>query len=259
MYIFVPVELSVKILRTLYYPLTDLIGNELCYIITWTEIHATMYAQMHTFFVTCFRYVCLFHENIFFPLTPRSFGRIILVISFFVPLIITYGVVNATDHLVTLDACLGHYEQTYVKTSGNQLCNSGSYFDTGFCKVVFVLYAIISSHIPEAILLYRCFRMIQIQTELSHDLIGDKQYIQRRRYFNTKYFNLETSDCNFAQRQWNCHFRFRNAMVYGGLFPDHLPDFHVELSRMVARDRQVLWYFHSSFLRHCSTRFLLNR
>lgn len=186
LYICIPLEIIVKVLRTIYYPLTDLIGNELCYIITWMEVHASIYAQMHTFFITFFRYVCLFHEKLLLRLTPRNFGKIVSLLSFLITLIITYGIVIATDDPVPLNTCLGHYERNYLKIGGYQLCNNGTDFQMIFCKVVFVFYAVISSHIPEAILLYRCFRMIQIQTELSHPLIGDKQYIRRRRYFITR-------------------------------------------------------------------------
>ena len=71
-------------------------------------------------------------------------------------------------------------------------CHSGDgVFDT-ICEVSLCIYAIITSNMFEAILLYFCMKAIEKQNDAAQELIGRDQYRKRRRYskivFNVGFF-----------------------------------------------------------------------
>ena len=79
-----------------------------------------------------------------------------------------------------LDACLGNFHKHYEK-SGTQLCTSEDFFRNMICRVSFTFYSLLSSNIPEAFLLFKCFNKIKEQTDKSQTMIGEASYQQRRR------------------------------------------------------------------------------
>ena len=58
-----PFILGFYMLRTCYYPIKYIFGEEYCYISNFLEIWAAVMGQFHSFFLTMFRYVCLFHDD----------------------------------------------------------------------------------------------------------------------------------------------------------------------------------------------------
>ena len=65
------------------------------------------------------------------------------------------------------------------------------------CEVSLCIYAIITSNMFEAILLYFCMKAIEKQNDAAQELIGQDQYRKRRRYskivFNLGYFLTKNS------------------------------------------------------------------
>ena len=60
--------LALIVLRTLYYPMKDLFGPDFCYILSWGEVSVILVAQFHTFFVTLYRFICIFYDDEIFQL-----------------------------------------------------------------------------------------------------------------------------------------------------------------------------------------------
>ena len=79
-----------------------------------------------------------------------------------------------------LSACLGKIE-THFNKSGTRLCTNFEHIGTYVCKIPLWTFQIISSNIPEALMLYPCFKRIQKATEESKIMIGKEAYKQRRR------------------------------------------------------------------------------
>ena len=56
-----PVFVATLIAMSVYYPISDLTGPTFCYFyifgLTWVNI----FGQSLTFYVTCFRFICLYH------------------------------------------------------------------------------------------------------------------------------------------------------------------------------------------------------
>ena len=65
-------------LRATFYPLNAIFGDIYCYLCNFLEPWAAFMGQFHSFFLTLFRYICLFHEEWLFVhrITPkvRSMG-----------------------------------------------------------------------------------------------------------------------------------------------------------------------------------------
>ena len=86
---------------------------------------------------------------------------------------------------------------TYFFRKRDTTCHSGDgVFDT-ICEVSLYIYAIITSNMFEAILLYFCIKAIEKQNDAAQELIGQDQYRKRRRYskivFNLGYFLTKNS------------------------------------------------------------------
>ena len=58
-----PPYVIVVMLKSCYFPLKDITGEFSCYVIHVFEVVTAMTMQCHTFFVTLFRYICIFHDN----------------------------------------------------------------------------------------------------------------------------------------------------------------------------------------------------
>ena len=50
-------------LRAVHYPLKDFFGETFCHLFSFLEIYGTFVGQFHSFFMTVYRYVCLFHSD----------------------------------------------------------------------------------------------------------------------------------------------------------------------------------------------------
>ena len=71
---------------------------------------------------------------------------------------------------------------TYFFRKRDTTCHSGDgVFDT-ICEVSLYIYAIITSNMFEAILLYFCIKAIEKQNDAAQELIGQDQHRKRRRY-----------------------------------------------------------------------------
>lgn len=56
-------ELGVIVLKCYIYPLKSLTGGQFCYVQILFDLWISIVAHLTTFFVTFFRYICLFHED----------------------------------------------------------------------------------------------------------------------------------------------------------------------------------------------------
>ena len=60
-------------LRAYYYPIVDLTGPTYCHFHNFWDLYSNMLVQFQTFFITFFRYLCLFHGEAFYAngVTPK--------------------------------------------------------------------------------------------------------------------------------------------------------------------------------------------
>ena len=60
-------------LRSFYYPVINLTGDSLCYIRNYYDVIQNMVVQYQTFYITFYRYVCLFHWDFLLSkeITPK--------------------------------------------------------------------------------------------------------------------------------------------------------------------------------------------
>ena len=59
----VPVVGATLIAKAVYYPISDFTGTNFCYFVTYAYHWVGIYGQALTFFMTVFRYICLYHEQ----------------------------------------------------------------------------------------------------------------------------------------------------------------------------------------------------
>ena len=59
----VPVVGATLIAKAVYYPISDFTGTNFCYFVIYTYYWVGIFAQSLTFFMTVFRYICLYHEQ----------------------------------------------------------------------------------------------------------------------------------------------------------------------------------------------------
>ena len=50
-------------MKTIHYPMKDLVGGRFCHFFSFLEPYGAFVGQFHSFFMTVFRYVCLFHSE----------------------------------------------------------------------------------------------------------------------------------------------------------------------------------------------------
>ena len=76
------------ILRSLYYPIKDIFGNSLCYYTSHSEVFTVFLSQYQSFFITLFRYICLFQNQLVvnLDLKPRNLAQITVFCLFFISL-----------------------------------------------------------------------------------------------------------------------------------------------------------------------------
>ena len=119
-----------------------------------------------------------------------------VICQFLIPCCLTVSILTSSSEYLTLDACLGKYEQYFVKSSGIQVCIDGKSWQKILCMLSLIIHAIFSSNVLDAIFLYICFTKVKSQTEKAKTMIGKKAYEVRKRYvsdqccaFNFLFFN----------------------------------------------------------------------
>ena len=78
------------------------------------------------------------------------------------------------------NGCLGQSELNFDR-EGNSVCTLGNILGKYSCKFFFLIYVCLSSNLPEAILLYPCFKKIQKQTEVAKQMLGKETYRRRKK------------------------------------------------------------------------------
>ena len=61
-YLMVPLLGATLIAKAVYYPISDFTGANFCFFVTYTYYWVGIFGQSLTFFMTIFRYICLYHE-----------------------------------------------------------------------------------------------------------------------------------------------------------------------------------------------------
>ena len=168
--------------KSLYYPIKDLYGPSMCYIATYVELFLFYLVQFQTFFITLYRYICLFHDDFLFNLNihPRVLGKFMVTSLFIISFLISFSILNGTETVVHLESCLGNYWLQFDR-KGQKICSAGSIFEIWACKFSFVLNLAFSSNILESYLLYKCFKKIQEQTRSVQPMLDKVSYHRRRR------------------------------------------------------------------------------
>ena len=170
------------VLRSLYYPIQDIFGSYLCYYINHMEVFIMFLSQCQSFFITIFRYICLFHSQslINLELTPKTLAKITVNCLFIVSLLTSSFIIWGSEPTTTLQSCLGNYVLLYER-KGNKICSQGHPITNLICQLSYATYMILSSNLVESFLLYKCFRKIQKQTENVQSMIDQESYYRRRR------------------------------------------------------------------------------
>ena len=99
-----------------------------------------------------------------------------------IPCCLSVSILTSTNETLTLDICLGNYEQYFVKSSEVQVCVVGKSWQRILCTLSVIIYSIFSSNVWDAILLYIIFTKVKHRTEKSKAMIGEKAYGVRKRY-----------------------------------------------------------------------------
>ena len=58
-----PLIIVALIANSIYYPISDFTGSQFCYVYSYSYLWICTYGQAMTFFITIFRYICLYHER----------------------------------------------------------------------------------------------------------------------------------------------------------------------------------------------------
>ena len=112
----------------------------------------------------------------------KALGRFLLILQVFFSAYLTISILLSTPNNRSLDVCLGNYEQYFSQTNGNKVCTRGLFIQRVICNISVMIHLILSSNIPEAVMLYFCFITINESTKKSLNLIGKKSYEIRKRY-----------------------------------------------------------------------------
>ena len=94
---------------------------------------------------------------------------------------LTVSILYSSPDSRSLDVCLGNYERHFTKNSGYKVCFNGNLLIRSFCNLSVLLHILLSSNLIEAFFLYSCFKEIRTQDENVKDLLGEKQYLRRKR------------------------------------------------------------------------------
>ena len=121
-------------------------------------------------------HLCTFLElSIFF----QALAKLIFLINYFLPML-SYAFVFQIEHTVGLDVCLGK-GYFYFFSTQSDLCSYDSNYSKGACWSLLILYAIGSSNILDAYVIFCCVKEIKRSTEKAKKSIGLQGYIDRKR------------------------------------------------------------------------------
>ena len=171
------------VLRTLYYPVKDILGSFLCHYINYAELFTMFLSQFQTFFITLFRYICLFDDTSLLKLNntrPKIIAQITVYSLFIVSFLTSLFIILGSQSTFTLQICLGNYVLLYDRT-GYELCNKGNGVIQTMCHLSYATNLILSSNLIESYLLYKCFLKIKDQTESVKSMLHQEAYVHRRR------------------------------------------------------------------------------
>ena len=106
-------------------------------------------------------------------------AKLIFLINFNLS-IMSYAFVFTSEHTVGLDVCLG---KGYFNFFSNQvdLCSYDNIYAKGACMTLWIVYAIGSSNILDAYVIYYCLKEIRNSAEKTKQAIGPQAYINRKR------------------------------------------------------------------------------
>ena len=76
-----PLYVIVMMFKSCYYPLKDIFGEFFCHVFASYEVFSVMTTQFHTFFVTLFRYICIFHDDNVVQMKITARVTMIMIIS----------------------------------------------------------------------------------------------------------------------------------------------------------------------------------
>ena len=128
-----------------------------------------------------------FQFNPVFLFFIQFIARLFVSLNYIVPATILAFLLNGSnpDSINTLNSCLGNAELNYLRQGKIQLltCDNedASSLSLVMCYGAFAGYFIFSNNILEAVLLYKCFKIIRDQNEDVKSLIGKDSYIKRRK------------------------------------------------------------------------------
>ena len=111
----------------------------------------------------------------------QGLASFIQMLLFTIPLILIFNILETSKPAVALLSCLGRYEMTFNKDGGHNLCTEGEGYRKIICQISFLVFEFLSSNIPEAVLLFLCFKEIKDQDERVQSIISKKDFIKRRR------------------------------------------------------------------------------
>ena len=139
-------------------------------------------SQYQSFFITLFRYICLFQNQLLvnLDLKPRNLAQITVFCLFFISVLTSSFIILGSDPPLTLQACLGNYVMLYDR-NGHNICNQDNQVINFGCKLSYATYMVLSSNLVESFLLFKCFSKIRNQNENVQELIGKESYTRRRR------------------------------------------------------------------------------
>ena len=139
-------------------------------------------SQYQSFFITLFRYICLFQNQLLvnLDLKPRTLAQITVYCLFFVSFLTSSLIILGSDPTLTLQACLGNYVMLYDR-NGQNICSQGNQAIKIGCKLSYATYMVLSSNMVESYLLFKCFSKIGNQNENVQSMIDKESYTRRRR------------------------------------------------------------------------------
>ena len=121
-------------------------------------------------------HLCMFLKlSIFF----QALAKLIFLINYFLPLLL-FAFVFQIEHTVGLDICLGK-GYFYFFSTQSDICFYDSKYSKGACWSLLILYAIGSSNILDAYVIFCCVKEIKRSTEKAKKSIGLQNYINRKR------------------------------------------------------------------------------
>ena len=109
----------------------------------------------------------------------QTLAKLIFLINYLLPFL-SFAFVFQIKNPVVLDICLGKGHSYFFQTQSD-LCSYDSIYSKGACWTLLILYAIGSSNILDAYVIFCCAKEIKKSTEKQKQSIGRQAYINRKR------------------------------------------------------------------------------